>query len=90
MAANNISSKRAGKIVDYKQLNALSSVVLYDTGKKKKNASFYEVERVITRRRVCHVSCVFNSYYSLVIYFYRFLLHRNFIFCAVDTFIGSR
>ena len=44
MAANNISSKRAGKIVDYKQLNALSSVLLYDMGKKK-NASFYEVEQ---------------------------------------------
>ena len=66
--------KRSRQIVDYKQLNALSSVVLYDTGKRngtgkrKKNSGFYEVERVVTRRRIGHVSCVLNS----LLMFYKF------------------
>jgi hypothetical protein len=62
MATN--TSKRSRNVVDYKQLNALSSVVLYDTStvkRKRTCGSFYQVERIITRRRICHVSCVFNS-----------------------------
>ena len=38
--------------VDYKQLNALSSVVLFDTSIKKfKESTIYDVERIIERRK---------------------------------------
>ena len=55
------AARRKNVVVDYKQLNAFSSVVLYDTKKKAKrnNRTFYEVERVIARRRISHVSVIF-------------------------------
>ena len=44
-------------ISDNRQLNAFSSVVLYDSApKKKKLSKLYEFQRVITRRRVPYVS----------------------------------
>ena len=52
MAAN----KRAVPKVDYKQLNALSSVVLFDTSAKKvKGRKIYDVERIIERRKAKYV-----------------------------------
>ena len=43
-------------VVDYAQLHSLSSVVLYDmSGKKLKRGKFYNVERVIGRRKTKHV-----------------------------------
>ena len=51
MAAKNC----AVGVVDYAQLHSLSSVVLYDTsGKKLKRGKFYNVERVIERRKTKH------------------------------------
>ena len=52
MAAN----KRFVPKVDYKQLNALSSVVLFDTSTKKvKGRKIYDVERIIERRKAKYV-----------------------------------
>ena len=49
-------SKR-GPEIDYKQLDSFSSVVLYDTvPRKAKGTKLYEVERVITRRKIRYVS----------------------------------
>ena len=48
--------KRCVGVVDYAQLHQLSSVVLYDTSRKKlKKGKFYNVERVIERRKTKHV-----------------------------------
>ena len=57
------AARRRNVVVDYKQLNAFSSVVLYDTKKKLKrnNRTLYEVERVITRRSISHVSDISND-----------------------------
>ena len=52
---NMASVQRVGKKVNYANLNDLSSVVLYDTGKKPKG-KFFPVERIIERRRRGHVS----------------------------------
>jgi hypothetical protein len=63
---NMAARKRCLLEVDYAQLNALSSVVLYDTKKSKKrskNNRIYDVERIIERRNVKHVS------FSLQIFF---------------------
>ena len=50
------ASKRAAQM-DYKQLNSLCSVVLYDTATtSRKKGKFYDVERIITRRRARNVS----------------------------------
>ena len=37
--------------IDYAQLNAFSSVVLYKDGIKRKKGTLYEAERLIERRR---------------------------------------
>ena len=55
MAATSKRTKRARDTADYTQLNAISSVVLYDSAPRKKS-KYYEVERIITRRRVPYVS----------------------------------
>ena len=41
---------------DYVQLNCCSFTVLFDMTPKRKKGKFYEVERIITRRRALHVS----------------------------------
>ncbi|KAJ7386844.1 La ribonucleoprotein [Desmophyllum pertusum] len=48
-----VGSKRKHSLVDYKNLNALSSVVLYDTARKVKG-KFFEVDRLIEKRKVGH------------------------------------
>ena len=50
-----VSSKRKRSILNYKYLNEISSVVLYDTGRKGKG-KFFEVDRLIEKRKVGHVS----------------------------------
>ena len=60
MAAN-----RKRPRVDYVSLNNLSSVVLYDTGRKPKG-KFYRVDRVIERRRIAHVSTI--KYTEMLLY----------------------
>ena len=57
MATSMISQKRA-RDVNYKLLNSFSSEVLFDTAPKPKKSRLYEVERVITRRRIRYVSSV--------------------------------
>ena len=56
--------------VDYKQLNALSSIVLFDTSTKKvKGKKIYDVERIIERRKAKYVrliSIIFGCFLSLV------------------------
>ena len=61
MDAKQTNSKRTRQLVDDKQLSALSLVVLYDTGKKRKTSRLYKVGRVITRRRIHHVGTLFNN-----------------------------
>ena len=49
------TKKRAVGVVDYAQLHSLSSVFLYDTSRKKlKRGKFFNVERVIERRKTKH------------------------------------
>ena len=61
-----MATKRARKIHDYNQLNSLSSVVLWDTAPRLKKAkTFYEVERVITRRRIHLVSIYLLTYFQI-------------------------
>ena len=56
MAAN----KRAVPKVDYKQLNALSSVVLFDTSAKKvKGRKIYDVERA-PKSKICKIFIIFG------------------------------
>ena len=50
-----VGSKRKRSIVNYKHLNAISSVVLYDTARKSKG-KFFEVDRLIEKKKVGHVS----------------------------------
>ena len=46
------AKKRAIGVVDYAQLHSFSSVVLFNTSSKKlKRGKFYNVERVIERRK---------------------------------------
>ena len=46
------AEKGSVPVVDYKQLNSLSSVVLYDTSAKRvKRGKFDDVERIIERRK---------------------------------------
>ena len=50
--------------VDYKQLNSVSSVVLYDSApsaSRRKKGKLYEVEKIISRRKVRQVSICFPS-----------------------------
>lgn len=52
-------SPRKSLTVDYKQLNLLSSVVLYDIANRSKHrVRFYDVDRIITRRKRGSVSLV--------------------------------
>ena len=53
--ASSVGAKRK-HVVDYQQLNSLSSVVLYDTVPNRNKGRLWEVERVISRRTVRHVS----------------------------------
>lgn len=56
-------SRKSGK-VDYKQLNSVSSVVLYDcapSASRRKRGKLYEVERIVSRRKVRRVSICFLS-----------------------------
>ena len=53
--ASSVRAKRK-HVVDYQQLNSLSSVVLYDTVPNRNKGRLWEVERVISRRTVRHVS----------------------------------
>ena len=53
--ASSVRAKRK-HVVDYQQLNSLSTVVLYDTVPKRNKGRLWEVERVISRRTVRHVS----------------------------------
>ena len=50
-----VGSKGKRSIVNYKDLNAISFVVLYDTARKSKE-NFFEVDRLIEKRKVGHVS----------------------------------
>lgn len=50
-----VGSKRKRSLLNYKDLNEISSVVLYDTTRKSKG-KFFEVDRLIEKRKVCHVS----------------------------------
>ena len=55
------SCRKCGK-VDYKQLNSVYSVVLYDSApsaSRRKKGKPYEVERIISTRRVRRVSICF-------------------------------
>ena len=53
---NMAAEKRAGTRVDYLQLNSLSSVVLFDTARKKyQREKLYDVERIIQRRKKRYV-----------------------------------
>ena len=56
---------QGGKVrVDYKQLNSVSSVVLYDSApsaSRRKKGKLYEVERIISRQKVRRVSICFLS-----------------------------
>ena len=57
--AENTSRRRSRNALDYSELNALSSVVLYDTSKRKKTGKKYLVERIIERRKLHSVSHIF-------------------------------
>ena len=50
-----VGSKGKRLIVNYKDLNAISFVVLYDAARKSKG-NFFEVDRLIEKRKVGHVS----------------------------------
>ena len=45
-------SKKRGLPVDYEQLNNFSSTMLYDTARKSKKGNVFEVEKVMTKRRL--------------------------------------
>ena len=60
MAADTRSAR-----VDYKSLNSLSSVILYNTGKKPRGR-YYKVERVIEKKRLGKVSINFFYQFNQV------------------------
>ena len=72
--------QRKGSLtVDYSQLNSLSSVLLYDTKRRKrKQGTEYPVERIIHRRKVKQVSV--NLLFALL--FNRLFLSKNTFFNA--------
>ena len=53
-------AKRKHLAVDYQNLHYLSSVVLYDTSKKPRN-KFFNVDRIIEKRKVGHVSIAYHN-----------------------------
>ena len=65
-----VGSKRKRLILNYKDLNEISSVVLYDTARKGKG-KFFEVDRLIEKRKVGHVSttCQNEMIYLIFCYF---------------------
>ena len=84
---NNIETYMAAKeravgVVNYVQLHSLSSVILYDTSSEKlKRGKFYNVERVIERRKTKHVrysdDFVFAKMELEVHYFTLILTHNT-------------
>jgi hypothetical protein len=57
MASSMASSlKRSRTNVDYKQLNSFSSTVLYDITPKRSSSKFFDVERIVERRKRPQVS----------------------------------
>ena len=65
-----VGSKRKRLILNYKDLNEISSFVLYDTARKGKE-KFFEVDRLIEKRKVGHVSttCQNKMIYLIFCYF---------------------
>lgn len=65
-----VGSKRKHLILNYKDLNEISSVVLYDTARKGKG-KFFEVDRLIEKRKVGYVSttCQNEMIYLIFCYF---------------------
>ena len=65
-----VGSKRKHLILNYKDLNEISSVVLYDTARKGKE-KFFQVDRLIEKRKVGHVSttCQNEMIYLIFCYF---------------------
>ena len=53
-------AKRRHSGVDYRNLHYLSSVVLYDTSKRPRN-NFFNVDRIIEKRNVGHVSTAYHN-----------------------------
>ncbi len=55
------SGVRKRNLVDYRQLHSLSSVVLYDNAPKiKKRGKFFEVDRILAKRKIRFVSFVYT------------------------------
>ena len=64
-----VGSKRKRLILNYKDLNEISSVVLYDTARKGKG-KFFEMDTLIEKRKVGHVStCQNKMIYLIFCYF---------------------
>ena len=65
-----VGSKRKRLILNYKDLNEISSVALYDTTRKGKE-KFFEVDRLIEKRKVGQVSttCQNKMIYLIFCYF---------------------
>lgn len=65
-----VGSKRKRLILNYKDLNEISPFVLYDTARKGKE-KFLEVDRLIEKRKVGHVSttCPNKMIYLIFCYF---------------------
>jgi len=57
--AENRSRRRLRNVVNYAELNALFSVVLYNTSKRKKTGKKYLVERIIEQEKANSVSHIF-------------------------------
>ena len=55
----NRSHRRLRNVITYSELNALSSVVLYNTSKRKKTGKKYLVEKIIERQKANSVSHIF-------------------------------
>ena len=80
-----MASSRKSLVVDYKQLHSFSSVVLYDTATRTRNRGrFFDVERVITRRKCDSVSLV--SILLLVLFL---LFHESASSFCIEVFCVS-
>ena len=71
-----VGSKRKRSILNYKDLNEISSVALYDTTRKGKE-KFFQVDRLIEKRKVGHVSttCHNKMIYLILLFFGMSLRH---------------
>ena len=49
------SRRKSVPVLNYNELNNLSSEIIFKTGRKPKG-KFFSVERIISRRKVAHVS----------------------------------